>query len=188
MSEPSTDEPFAHLKRRASERADRTLERLRAGIEGLHVIGRKITAESIKDITRDLEPGSAGLSFQVIAGTNALTLCTAKPPTRFRHRLTATTGTRDDSAVAPVLVGRSLRRMTPCSDWISATSYDGFERWRLSCKRSVRCGARSLTTSRRCAPGCFAWKQKSCFYTLSEMERSHEVPADIRDRRRRIAL
>jgi hypothetical protein len=59
-------DPFAHLKRRARERADRTVERMRAGIAALRAAGRKITAESLKSVTRDLEPGFAGLSFQVI--------------------------------------------------------------------------------------------------------------------------
>jgi hypothetical protein len=66
MSEPSTDDPFAHLKQRASERADRTVQRVRTGIEALQASGRKITAESIKQVTRELEPGFSGLSFQVI--------------------------------------------------------------------------------------------------------------------------
>jgi hypothetical protein len=59
-------DPFAHLKQRASERADRTVERLRAGIAALQATHQKITAESLKQITRELEPGFAGLSFQVI--------------------------------------------------------------------------------------------------------------------------
>jgi hypothetical protein len=66
MNDPEVADPFAHLKQRASERADRTVERLRAGIGALRTASRKITAESIKQITRDLEPGFAGLSFQVI--------------------------------------------------------------------------------------------------------------------------
>src|SRR5258707_4328988 len=60
------EDPFAHLKRRATERADRSVERLRAGIAALQARGKKITAESLKQVTRDLEPGFAGLSFQVI--------------------------------------------------------------------------------------------------------------------------
>jgi hypothetical protein len=60
------EDPFAHLKQRASERADRTVERLRAGIAALQATGQKITAESLKQVTRELEPGFAGLSFQVI--------------------------------------------------------------------------------------------------------------------------
>jgi hypothetical protein len=62
----SHDDPLAHLKRRANERAERTVERLRAGIAALQATGEKITAESLKQITRALEPGFAGLSFQVI--------------------------------------------------------------------------------------------------------------------------
>src|SRR5437660_9294391 len=60
------EDPFAHLKRRATERADRTVERLRAGIAALQARGKKITAESLKQVTREAEPGFAGLSFQVI--------------------------------------------------------------------------------------------------------------------------
>jgi hypothetical protein len=63
--EPAED-PFAHLKQRAAERADRTVERLRAGIAVLQAAERKITAESLKQVTRELEPGFTGLSFQVI--------------------------------------------------------------------------------------------------------------------------
>src|SRR5438128_10462499 len=63
--EPQED-PFAHLKQQASERADRTVERIRAGIAALKAAGHKITAESLKLATRELEPGFAGLSFQVI--------------------------------------------------------------------------------------------------------------------------
>src|ERR1700682_4347149 len=60
------EDPFAHLKQRAAERADRTLERLRVGIAALRAADQKITAESLKQVTRELEPGFAGLSFQVI--------------------------------------------------------------------------------------------------------------------------
>src|SRR5712691_2245647 len=59
-------DPFAHLKQRASERAERTVERMRAGVAALRAGGQKITAESLKHATRELEPGFAGLSFQVI--------------------------------------------------------------------------------------------------------------------------
>ena len=71
MNEHKGADPFAHLKQRASERADRTVERLRAGLVALQASGRKITAESIKQATRDLEPGFAGLSFQVIRLSNS---------------------------------------------------------------------------------------------------------------------
>jgi hypothetical protein len=66
MTNPEVSDPFAELKRRATERADRTVERLRAGIQVLQANGQKITAESIKHVTHDLEPGFSGLSFQVI--------------------------------------------------------------------------------------------------------------------------
>jgi hypothetical protein len=67
MNEPDGNaDPFAHLKRQASERSDRTVERTSAGIAALRADGRKITAESLKQATRELEPGFAGLSFQVI--------------------------------------------------------------------------------------------------------------------------
>jgi len=67
MNEPEVQaDPFAHLKKRAAERADRTVERMRAGIAALRAADQKITAESLKQVTRELEPGFAGLSFQVI--------------------------------------------------------------------------------------------------------------------------
>ena len=67
MNDPDlAADPFAHLKQRAAERADRTVERLRAGIAALRAAEQKITAESLKQVTRELEPGFAGLSFQVI--------------------------------------------------------------------------------------------------------------------------
>jgi hypothetical protein len=67
MNDPEVAaDPFGHLKQRAAERADRTVERLRAGIAALRAAEQKITAESLKQVTRELEPGFAGLSFQVI--------------------------------------------------------------------------------------------------------------------------
>jgi len=67
MNDPEiAADPFAHLKQRAAERADRTVDRMRAGIAALRAAGQKITSESLKQTTRDLEPGFAGLSFQVI--------------------------------------------------------------------------------------------------------------------------
>jgi hypothetical protein len=65
-SDAVRDDPFAHLRRQAIERADRTVERMRLGIAALSAAGQKITAESLKRVTHDLEPGFAGLSFQVI--------------------------------------------------------------------------------------------------------------------------
>ena len=69
MSESEQYDPFAHLKQRATERAERTLKRMRAGIAALKARGQKITAESLKQVTRELKSGVAGLSFQVTAAT-----------------------------------------------------------------------------------------------------------------------
>ena len=66
MNDLEDADPFAHLKRQATERSDRTVQRITAGIAALRADGRKITAESLKQATRELEPGFAGLSFQVI--------------------------------------------------------------------------------------------------------------------------
>src|SRR6202011_5453798 len=67
MSDPKlAQDPFAHLKQRAAARADRTVERIRAGIAALTAAGQKISADSLRQVTRELEPGFAGLSFQVI--------------------------------------------------------------------------------------------------------------------------
>ena len=57
---------YPRLKQRASERSDRTVDRTRAAIAALRATARKITAESIKQVTRDLESGFSGLSFQVL--------------------------------------------------------------------------------------------------------------------------
>src|SRR6266566_1203552 len=49
------DDPFAHLKRQAGDRSERTVERTSAGIAALRASGRKITAESLKQATREFE-------------------------------------------------------------------------------------------------------------------------------------
>ncbi len=64
--DPAGADLFARLRRQAAERSDRTVERTSAGIAALRAAGHKITAESLKQATRELEPGFAGLSFQVI--------------------------------------------------------------------------------------------------------------------------
>ena len=66
MSDPKGADPFAHLKQQATKRSDRTVERTSAGIDALRKGAQKITAESLKQATHELEPGFAGLSFQVI--------------------------------------------------------------------------------------------------------------------------
>jgi hypothetical protein len=41
MNDPELADLFAHLKQRASERADRTVERIRAGVAALQATGSK---------------------------------------------------------------------------------------------------------------------------------------------------
>jgi hypothetical protein len=62
----SAADPLAHLKQRAQERAQRTVERTRGAIRALQTRGAKVTAEAIELASRELEPGFGGLSFQVI--------------------------------------------------------------------------------------------------------------------------
>src|SRR5437879_8401551 len=66
MNDLEGADPVAHLKRQTTKRSDRTVERTSAGIAALRAGGQKITAESLKQATRELEPGFGGLSFQVI--------------------------------------------------------------------------------------------------------------------------
>jgi hypothetical protein len=63
---PPSDDPFAHLKERAQERAQRTVERTRGAILTLQAREEKVTADSLRQASRELEPGFAGVSFQVI--------------------------------------------------------------------------------------------------------------------------
>jgi hypothetical protein len=65
----SHDDPFAHLKRRANERAERTVERLRAGIAALQATGEKVTAESLKQITRQRPASWPKLQFVKATGS-----------------------------------------------------------------------------------------------------------------------
>jgi hypothetical protein len=115
MNEHNDADAFAHLKQRASERADRTVERLRAGLAALQASGRKITAESIKQATRDLEPGFAGLSFQVIrrnarayalyreaADAFSAVATAAGKPRRRRRRRTRSPGQESRSSYDPL--------------------------------------------------------------------------------------
>jgi hypothetical protein len=103
----SADDPLAHLKQRAQARAQRTVERTRGAIRALQTRGAKVTAESIRLASRELEPGYAGLSFQVIrrnAAAYALYRSAAdafaapaaeKPPSpRTRRRAGTRAGTR----------------------------------------------------------------------------------------------
>jgi hypothetical protein len=50
-------DPLAHLKQRAQERAQRTVERTRGAVLTLQARGQKVTADSLKQASRELAPG-----------------------------------------------------------------------------------------------------------------------------------
>ena len=148
-------DPFAHLKQQAAERSDRTVERMSAGIAALRAGGQKITAESLKQATRELEPGFAGLSFQVIrrnprayalyreaADAFSVPAADDKQPRakrRRRRRVEALTAER-------------LARPTTRSSASTKRSWSsGFVQWRRNSTPSARDAAHSPTTSRRCS-------------------------------------
>src|SRR5690242_6907132 len=56
--------PFPDLKRHASQRATGTVDRRAAA--AVRAASQKLTAGTIKQATRELEPGFARMSFQVI--------------------------------------------------------------------------------------------------------------------------
>ena len=72
MSEPSIDDPFAHLKQRASERADRTVERLRAagapggGEAGAHRERLVRAADQLHAIIEFVEQEVAHIAVRVV--------------------------------------------------------------------------------------------------------------------------
>src|SRR6266571_2118211 len=149
MNDPEVAaDPFAHLTQRAAARADRTVERLRAGIAALQATDQKITAESLKHVTRDLEPGFAGLSFQVTGETHAPT----------NHRRPTTTAASDVLDVR-VEEHRTLL-MIRCSNWTNGTWCAGSGRWRRNWKRSASAEVRWPTISKRCAPSCSASRRE----------------------------
>jgi len=147
MSESEGADPFAHLKRQAAERSDRTVERIGAGIAALRAGGQKITAESIKQATRELEPGFAGLSFQMIrrnARAYALyreaadafseqAVADTQPRTRRRRRRRRADGRTHRSSYDP------LQRFDKKS-WCS-----GFDQWRWNWTPSARDAVQSPT-------------------------------------------
>jgi hypothetical protein len=111
-------DPFALLKQRARERADRTVERLRAGIAALEATGSKVTAESLKQITRELEPGFPGLSFQVIRRNPRAYAFYRQAASAFRAEVTPD----DQQLTRRQRRARRSRRRTPRS------SYDPLQR------------------------------------------------------------
>lgn len=111
-------DPFAHLKRRAGERADRTVERMRDGIAALQTAGQKITCESLKQVTRELEPGFAGLSFQVIR----------RNPRAYELYRAAATAFSTPTTSESNLRGRRQRRARRSSRRTPRSSYDPLQR------------------------------------------------------------
>ena len=153
MNEPEVQaDPFAHLKQRAAERADRTVERMRAGIAALRAADQKITAESLKQVTRELEPGFTGLSFQVIRRNPRAYELYCEAASAFRAPATP-----DDQRRGKPRRARRGARRTPRSSYdqlysasTNATWWDASERWRRNWPTSASSGVPWPTTSRRC--------------------------------------
>jgi hypothetical protein len=157
MSDPEGADPFAHLKRQATERSDRTVERTRAGIAALRAVGQKITAESLKQATRELEPGFAGLSFQVIRrNPRAYAL--------YREAADAFSVQAMLSEQAPPRRRRGVRRRRPRS------SYDPLQRFD---KKELIQRIRSLETDldvERQRRGALAYDQQALLAKMIRLE------------------
>jgi hypothetical protein len=120
---PLSDDPFAHLKERAQERAQRTVERTRGAILMLQARDEKVTADSLKRASRELEPGFAGLSFQVIRRNPAAYAlyreaadafaapARVKTTSRRKRRRAATRGGRVPRAACDPLESRSKKEL-----------------------------------------------------------------------------
>jgi hypothetical protein len=158
MSDPEGVDPFAHLKQQAAERSERTVERTSAGIAALRKSAQKITAESLKQATRELEPGFAGLSFQVI-------LRTAKPPTPSARQLQTTSSRAPNGAVDGVFAAppaeRHARRTTHSSAWTKRSSFSGFAHLKWNSTPSARHAVLYPTISRQYWPGSSGWRPRS---------------------------
>ncbi|MDQ6671941.1 MAG: hypothetical protein M3069_14575 [Chloroflexota bacterium] len=114
---------------------------MRAGIAALRATDRKITAESLKQVTRELEPGFAGLSFQVIRrNPRAYQL--------YREAASAFTApaTPDDKQRGKRRGARRGARRTPRSAYDplqaldNAPWWDGSERWSRTWQPSANSG------------------------------------------------
>jgi hypothetical protein len=117
----TSEDPFAHLKARARERAQRTVERTRSAILLLQARKEKVTADSLKQVSRELESGFAGLSFQVIRRNPAAYAlyrgaadafgARAKTTTPTKRRRAATRGGRVLGAAYDPLESRSKKEL-----------------------------------------------------------------------------
>jgi hypothetical protein len=155
--EVQTD-PFAHLKKRANERAERTLERVRTGIAALRARGQKITAESLKQVTRELEPGFAGLSFQVIR---------RNPRAYALYREAADAFT---ASLAPDNERRKRRRARRASRKTPHASYDPLQRLdKRDLVRRIRTLEEELQTERQ-QRGALAYDQQTLLARLLRLE------------------
>lgn len=158
MTNAEDADPFAHLKRRANELAERTLNRMRAGIAALQARGQKITAESIKQITRELEPGFAGLSFQVIR---------RNPRAYELYRETADAFTASST---PDDVRRKRRRPRRTSRRAPRASYDPLQRLdKRDLVQRIRTLEQELKTERQ-RRGALAYDQQALLAKLLRLE------------------
>ena len=159
MNEPDVADRFAHLKQRASERADRTVERVRAGIGNLQARRLKITAESIKQTTRELEPGFSGVSFQVIR----------RNPRAYEIYREAADAFRAGSPSSKKQRGKRRRR-TQASTERARSSYDPLQRLdKRDLVQRIRILERELDTERR-QRGALAYDQQAIYAQLLRLQ------------------
>ncbi len=152
-------DPFAHLKQRAAERADRTVERMRAGIAALRAADQRITAESLKQVTRELEPGFAGLSFQVIRRNPRAYQLYREAASAF-----SAPATRDDQRRGKPRRARRRATRTPRS------SYDPLQRLdKRDLVRRIRTLEQELETERR-QRGVLAFDQQAVRARILRLE------------------
>ena len=160
MSDPQGADPFAHLKRQATERSDRTVERTRAGIAALRAGGQKITAESLKQATRELEPGFAGLSFQVIR----------RNPRAYALYREAADAFTVDAVRDKQPRGRRRRRRKDAAGRTPRSSYDPLQRFdKKELVQRIRSAEAELETERR-RRSALAYDQQALLAKMIRLE------------------
>jgi hypothetical protein len=136
---PPSDDPFAHLKERAQERAHRTVDRTRSAILMLQAREEKVTADSLRQASRELEPGFAGVSFQVIRRNPAAYALYREAADAFTSSARVQTTSR-----------RKIRRAATRGRRIPRAKYDPLEsRSKKELVRRVRSLERELETERQ---------------------------------------
>jgi len=159
MNAPEIGDPFAHLKQRANERANRTVDRLQTGIAVLQGTSRKITAESIKQVTHELEPGYSGLSFQVIRRNARAYALYREAADAFSAKTTLDGKLR-----------RRRRRVTPASRREPRSSYDPLQRLdKRHLVLRIRTLERELEAERR-QRGALAYDEQAILAKLLRLE------------------